>query len=94
MGVSWPQGGAFAGNKTHIFADVNVERNSGGSGACQSAPHRAMKRLTSWRKKVLCWMKGSWRRREQRQSSKSGRGVRSLAVCGQFSLLSERMERL
>ena len=57
--------------------------------ALRSLSQKAVKRLTSWRKKVLCWMKGSWSRRAQDSQAGARRGASSLAVRSQLSLFVE-----
>ena len=56
---------------------------------------RAMRKQMSWQRQVRCGMRDSWRKREQRQSSRSERrSVPSLAVCSKLSLFRGGMERL
>ena len=54
-----------------------------------------MRERMSWQRKEQCWTTDSWRKREQRQSSKrERRSVWSLAVCGQLSLSGREIERI
>ena len=80
---------------------VNVERNTGRSGGCQGAPHRDKKDMSHFEKFVTkgndkadeLAKEGAFldegfmaQTRAKTVKQEPRRGVRSLAVCGQFSL--------